>query len=243
MYMTSLYKKQAQTFKNVLKIEKIISIRFSDIKNKNFKKYQDTACTALARSFGKNICTFIDRQSGQLCAGGNYFLNVTKTPTEEVCEVYVKEERVFANNQACSAFIKDLPKYPRLATRRYILISPLSKEISKPDVIMMLVNPAQAGRILGLSVNKKMSYPLVIPALSTCASIYAPIDSNKIHLNFIDYFDRYYQGKQGKKLFWKESELIISMPYKIFQEIVETFPRSAHGSFRPKLKPQKVEAL
>ncbi len=239
--MISIYKRQFRIIKKYLGIKKIISIRFSNTKTLNFKKYKDTVCTALARSFKNNISTYIDRQKGQLCPGGNYFLNITHLSKKEICNVYIKDEKVFKNNTVCSLFLKKLPKYPSLAQKRYILFTPLSEEIRKPDVIIFLTTPAQAGRILGVSVYKKLSQPLIMPALSTCASIYAPIESNRIHLNFIDYYDRYYQGKQNGQLLWKDEELIVSMPYGIFKEIIKCIPLSAHGNYRPKIKPQKVE--
>lgn len=241
--MSSIYKKQFKIIKKHLGIDNIISIRFSNAKTANFKKYKDTACTALARSFKKNIPTYIDRKNGQLCPGGNYFLNITHPSKKEVCDVYVKDEKVFYNNTVCNAFIKDSPKYPALAKKRYILFTPLVNELNKPDVIMFLATPAQTGRILGLNAREKMSYPLIMPALSTCASIYAPIESNKIHLNFIDYYDRYYQGKQKGRLLWKESDLIISMTFSVFQEIIKSIPLSAHGSYKPKIQPQKIDLL
>lgn len=241
--MNSTYKKQFKAIKKHLSIEKIISIRFSNTKTANFIKYQDTACTALARTFRSNTPTYLDRKNGQLCPGGNYFLNITHPSKKEIYDVYVKKEKVFQNNAVVGAFIKNLPKYPALARKRYILLTPLSKEKNKPDLIILLANPAQAGRILGLSVYKKMLYPLIMPALSTCASLYAPIESNKIHINFIDYYDRYYQGKQKGRLFWQDSDLIISLPFSIFKEIIKCIPLSAHGSYKPKIKPQKVARL
>lgn len=241
--MTLIYKRQFETIKKYLKIDKIISIRFSNSKTASFNKFKDTACTALARSFENNTFAYIDRKNGQMCPVGNYFLNITHPLIKEVYDVYVKDEKVFKNNSVCSAFIKNLPKYPTLAKKRYFLFTPLVKENKKPDIIMLLANPAQTSRILGLSVYKKMSYPSVIPALPTCASIYASIESNKIHLNFIDYYDRYYQGKQKGRLFWKDSNLIISMPFGIFEEILKCIPLSAHGSYKAKIKPQKVDSI
>lgn len=229
--------------KDNLNIKSIISVRFSDIKSEKFEKYNDTVCTSLARCFKKNICTYIDRKKGQLCPGGDYFLHITHTPKDEVCNVYVTDEKVFKNNSVCNTFIKSLPKYPTVARKRYILFTPLKKETDKPDVIMLLVNPAQASRILGLNVYKKMSLPLVVPALSTCASIYAPIESNTIHLNFIDYYDRYFQGVENKKLLWKNHHMIISMPFNIFEEMLSFIPLSAHGNFKPKIKPQKFDCI
>lgn len=241
--MTSIYKKQSETIKKYLKIEKIISIRFSDTKAANFDKFNDTVCTAMARSFENSTLVFIDRKNGQLCPGGDYFLDITHPPIKEICDVYVKDEGVFRNNSVCSVFLKNLPRYPTAAKKRYILFTPLVKENKRPDTIMLLANPAQAGRILGLSVYKKMSYPSIIPASPTCASIYAPVESNKIHLNFIDYYDRYYQGKQKGRSLWKDSDLIISMPFSIFKEIIKSIPLSAHGSFKPKIKPQKFDPI
>lgn len=238
-----MYKKQFKIIQKNLGINKIISIRFSNTITTDFIKYQDTACTALARSLNKDVLTYIDRKKGQLCSGGNYFLGITHPPKQEIYEVYVKQEKVFKNNMFCNNFINKIPKYPNLAKKRYILLTPLIKETKEPKVIMLLVNPAQTSRILGLSAYQSPTPLLIIPALSTCASIYAPLADQKIHLNFIDYYDRYYQGKQKGRLFWKESNLIISLPFNIFKKIISNLPHSAHGNFKPKLKPQKVDYL
>lgn len=237
------YKKQFNLIKSNLRIEKIISIRFSNTKSIQYTKYNDTVCTALARCFKNNILTYIDRKTGQLCPGGDYFLKIKNISSKVVNNVYVKDEKIFQNSAVCNKFIKKLPSYPDAEKTRYILFTPLTKEKNKPDVIMMLTNPAQAGRILGLSVYKKILQPLILPALSTCASIYAPIESGRIHLNFIDYYDRYYQGRQKGISLWKDSGLIISMPFGIFEEIIKHIPLSAHGNFKPKIKPQKFDPI
>lgn len=241
--MKTHYRKQKEIMKKCLQIEKIISIRFSHTKTLQYKKYNDTACTALARSFENKKSTYIDRKYGQLCSGGNYFLKIIPTPKEEVCNVYVKDEKVFRDNTTCENFIKKIPKYPSLADKRYILISPLSYETKKPDVIMFLATPAQASRILGLSVYKEMSCPVIVPALSTCASIYAPLAAHAVHINFIDYYDRYYQGMQRGRSVWKDSELIMAMPYDIFDKIIQYIPLSAHGSYKPKIQPKSFDRL
>lgn len=241
--MTSTYKKQFETIRKYLKIGKIISVRFSNIKTTNFDKFKDTACTAIARSFKDNTFTYIDRKAGQSCPGGNYFLSITHPSIKEVYGVYVKDEKVFKNNSVCDGFLKNLPRYPNIAKTRYILFTPLIKEKIKPNVIIMLVNSAQAGRILGLSVYKKFLPPLVLPALSTCAAIYAPVESSRVHLNFIDYYDRYCQGRQKGTSLWKDSDLIISMPFDIFEKIIKYIPLSAHGNFKSKIRPQKFDPI
>lgn len=237
MHLTQ--KAQFKKIKKCLGIKKIVSIRFSDSKGNKYKKYKDTACTALARSFKKEVSTYVDRKLGQLCPGGDYFLKITRPTKREVCKVYVSDEGVFKKYSICSAFLKTLPKYPLVAQKRYILFTPLAEETQKPDVISLLATPAQVGRILGLSAYKKISFPLVIPAGPTFASIYAPILTKKIHINFIDYFDRYYQGK----LFWNDSDLIVSLSFGIFKQILATIPLSAHGIRKPRITPQQVDPL
>lgn len=241
--MGSIFQKQFKIIRKNLGIKNIISIRFSNVKTVNFKRYRDTACTALVRSLRSNVSTYIDREVGQLCPGGDYFLNITYPAKKEIRDVYVKNEKVFQKNTTCDAFIKNLPKYPKVAKKKYILFTPLNQEKNIPDVILFLANPAQTSRVLGLSAYKKITQPLIVPALSTCASIYACVQSNKIHLNFIDYFDRYIQGKQRGRLLFEDSRLIISMPFRIFQEMINCIPVSAHGNYKPKLKPQKVDSL
>lgn len=241
--MKNYYHQQFKIIKKVLGIKDIISIRFYDKKSSLFKKYNDTICTALARCFIEKKSTFIDRQVGQLCAGGNYFFNIKKNPDQEVCKIYVEEEKVFKNEKVCSLFLKNKPPYPKSAQKRYILLTPIKEEKFQSDVVLMLASPAQVGRIIGLSVFEKFYEPEIVPALSTCASIYAPLGSNKIHLNFIDYYDRYYQGKQAGKLLWSDNQMIVSMSSKVFDEIIKNIPKSAHGSFKAGVRPHKVDKI
>ncbi len=236
------YISQYNLLKKTLKITKTVSVRFSSTKPAYYQQYQDTACTALARCLIKKKNVFIDRQHGQLCPGGNYFLGIKKYPKNKICDIYVKAERVFKNNKACLSFLKKIPAYPGRKAK-YILLSPLETEPEKPDLIIIQANPAQAARILGLAVYKKINYPAIIPAAPACLSLYAPLASGRIHLNLIDYYDRYYQGKQNDKLIWNDKDMLISLPFTVFTDILSALPLSGQGSFRPRLKPQKTAKI
>lgn len=237
------YNKQSELIKKILGIDKILSVRFSNFKNKNYQRFEDTVCTAMIRSLKNNQSVYLDRKLGQLCPGGNYFLNIKKLSKQKVCNVYVDDEQVFANNKVCAVFLKNLPKYPPHAKKHYILFAPMAKEKHRPDTVIILANPAQVSRLLGLSFFKQKPTIDLVPAGPTCLSLYVPLISKQIHLNFIDYYDRYYQGKQGKKLMFKDEEMIISMPYKNFVEILKIIHLSPNGLFKPRLKPQKVTPL
>jgi len=238
-----MFKKEFQILRQYLGINEGVSIRFSDTKPKRYKKFQDTACTAIVRCIKKKALTYIDRKTGQLCPGGNYFLKITHPPNKEVLDTYVKNERMFKNNKVCADFLKKLPAYPEKAKKRYILISPLTKEEARPDLVLLFATPAQASRILGLYIYKRTSRITVIPGQPTCAALYAPLTSKKIHLNLIDYYDRYYQGKQNEKSLWKDSQMLISIPFRLFEEIIATIPISAHGGFKPNITPQKIDPI
>ena len=236
------YISQFNLIKKILGIDHVVSIRFSNGKSEFYKQYQDTVCTALVRALKTKKQVLIDLKYDQLCSGGNYFLNTTKYSKKEICHTYVKDEKIFNNNVICLSFLKKISKYPE-QKKKYILFSPLEKEIKKPDIVILLVNPAQVGRILGLSVFNKMDYPIVIPAAPTCFSLYAPLISNQLHLNFIDYYDRYYQGKQNGKLIWDDGEMLISLTFSRFSNIIKSIPLSAHGLYKTTLKPQVVSKI
>lgn len=236
------YISQFNLIKKILGINGVASIRFSDRKLDYYRQYKDTVCTALARVLKTKTQVFIDRKYGQLCPGGNYFLNITKYSEKEICDTYVKDEKIFNNNTACFSFLKKMSKCPE-QKKRYILFSPLEKEVKKPDIIILLLNPSQAGRILGLSVFKKMGCPNVIPASPTCFSIYAPLISNQMHLNFIDYYDRYYQGKQNGKSIWDDGEMLVSLTFSMFSNIIKSIHLSPHGLHKTNLKPQSVSEI
>jgi uncharacterized protein (DUF169 family) len=237
------YQTQFKKIKQILNTKSIVSIRFSNKKSNRYKIFQDTACTALARSLKDKRLVYLDRKQGQLCAGGNYFLDFKKCSDKEVCDVYIKKEKVFSNQVVCKDFLQQVKKYKNNIKSKYILLSPLDKEVNKPDVVALLVNPAQASRIIGLSIFNKLQEPIVSPAGPLCLDIQAPFYSNRLHLNFIDYFDRYYQGKQGGRLIWEDGEMMIFCNYRIFCELLNNLDNSPHGGYKIKLKACKTSPI
>ncbi|MCX6790640.1 MAG: DUF169 domain-containing protein [Candidatus Gribaldobacteria bacterium] len=231
-------------FKKALGLEnEIISVSFVKKLPILHRHYRDTACTALARALLKREKVFFGNQAfGQLCSGAKYFFKTESISDDKACSVYVKDEQVFAKQKVCQDFLKSLPKFPADLQNRFITIEPLLAK-SKPSVVVMLVNPAQASRILGL-LNYRVYRPIVIlPNQPSCIAIFAPLATGQPHCNFIDYYDRYYQGKiKGQKI-WPEEKMLISLTAKDFREVLNNLAKSPHGTFRPTLKPQKVDPI
>lgn len=235
--------KNLKQFKDALRIKnEIIGVKFVKKSSFNSKHYRDTACTALARAIiNKTEVIFDAKHLPQLCPGANYFFKFSKIKNSEVHDVYVKDERVFANKKTCALFLRKLPKFPDSLRGKSISIKPLAND--KVDVVILMVTPAQCGRILGLLNSRSYKTVEVLPNQPTCLSLFAPLVTKKPHCNFIDYYDRYYQGVIHGKKIWAEDKMIISLLFSDFKEILNNLEKSPQGSFRPDLKPQKVDTF
>ncbi|MFH0780182.1 MAG: DUF169 domain-containing protein, partial [Parcubacteria group bacterium] len=131
--------------------------------------------------------------------------------------------------------------FPKYLRNKFILIKPFEAK-DFPQIIMLLVNPAQAGRIIGLINYKQYKEIKMFPNQSTCLSFFAPIVYNSPHINFIDYYDRYYQGKLDQKYIWPENNMIISLNLNQFKEIMNNLDKSPQGIFkRFIIKVQKID--
>lgn len=236
---------EAQRFIDALKIEHpILGISFLEICPENVEYYKDTACTALARSFwGERSLVLNSKEHPQLCPGAKYFLKLdTGITDQDTIRNYVDDERVFENDLICEKFLSDLPRFPDDLVGKYIAIKPLDVE-DIPRVIIMLVSPAQAGRIIGLINHSNFQEIRIIPSQSTCVALFAPLVTNLPHINFLDYYDRYYQGVVGRKFIWPEGKMILSMTLLHFEKAIASLDKSAHGIFKPSLNPQEVDEI
>lgn len=224
----NMIKDKVQQLNKELNIEdEIIGVRFSNQLLKNSSK--DTACTALARAIINRTRVVF---STQLCEGGNFFLNLTDITKEQTCDVYVNKEQVFKNKQICCSFLNKLPKFKF----KSVIIEPV-KENSQ--VVILLLNPAQIGRIIGLLNYSQYQTIEILPNQPTCICLFTPLITKKPHINFMDYYDRYYQGKG----LWNDNKMILSLRMKDFNKILKNLDSSAQGSFKPDLSPKEIDPI
>ncbi len=226
--------KNFSEFKKVLKIEKILGIYFSDKLPKKFRYYKNAAaCVLLSYAFNsREAIVFDSKKYHQTCSGADFFLKFKKFSKKEISDIYTKKEHVFKNNLACKKFLKLLPELSKEIKVKSIILNQINNINEKPGIVMLLVIPAQAGRILGLLNFSSYKEVEIFPSQPTCISLFAPITNSKPHINFIDYYDRYYQGKQSDRYLWSENEMIISLSFDDFKKILENVHKSPHGSFK-----------
>ncbi|MFH1890267.1 MAG: DUF169 domain-containing protein [Candidatus Kuenenbacteria bacterium] len=220
-------------FKKALHIQDtILGIHFSDTLPNKFQHRKDTACTAIARAFlNKETLVFDAKYYPQLCPGANFFLKLSKVDQKKIEDVYIKDEHIFKNKTICNKFLKSLPKFPNYFKNKFIIIKPL-KIKDKPQIIILLVNPAQASRIIGLLNYGQYKKIKIFPNQSACLSLFTPIITKLPHINFIDYYDRYYQGKINNKNIWAEDKMIISLRIEEFINILNNLDKSPQGTFK-----------
>lgn len=237
-----IMKNKLEKFKKILKIKnQIVGIYYTETKPRDAVYYRDTACTALARALiKKEVIFFSNRVHRQLCSGADYFLKLADVKTKEAIRVYVGDEQIFRNKIICRKFLKILPKFPTDLKNRFIVIRPL-REGDKPDIVILLLNPAQAGRIIGLFGYDGAEPAKVFPNQPACLAFFTPLATNVPHINFIDYYDRYYQGRVKNKFIWPEDKALVSLTFNHFRQILRNLDKSPQGSFKPRIKPQKVE--
>lgn len=237
-------KNDIEKFSQALKItQTIVGVNFLAHAPKNNQAKKDTACTALARVFIKREDVYFNATTQpQLCSGANYFLKLGTVSDREAIGNYVADEQVFANEAVCKTYLKSLPKFPQDLQQKTIAIKSLEAK-DKPAVVIMLLNPAQVGRVLGLLNYSEYRKIEISPNQSTCISLFSPLATGQPHLNFIDYYDRYYQGRAGQKYLWPEGMMLLSVTGGQFEKIVANLDKSAQGSFVPKIKPQKIDKI
>ena len=240
-----MQKKKLEKFKKSLKLrETILGVFFVDkLPRDGVSYHKDTACTAMIRAFfKKESVVFNGTNKKQLCEGADFFFNFSKISSKKICSVYVKEEGIFENDKVCKKFLKLLPKLPNQKKYKDIIIKPLLA-IDKPEIVILLVNPEQAGRILGLLNHSDFNEVRVLPNQPTCISIFVPLVNNQPHINFIDYFDRCYQGVIGGKKYFRKENLILSFRGTQFETILSNLDKSSQGTQIPPTKPKRVDRI
>jgi uncharacterized protein (DUF169 family) len=146
---------------------------------------------------------------------------------EEFTDIYVKKEQVFPDRRTMERFLHIVLRNPRSFER----IECTPGVHGDADVIVLFVHPAQASRLLGLSAYLGKFSVDIIPAAPTCAALFRPlIAPDRLHVNFVDYFDREYQASG----LYTHDELLLSMTPKFYKQLEEAFEHSAHGKHVPK---------
>jgi len=202
-----------------------VSVLFSDQLYSSSPVTSGEVSNAIACVAKENTAITIDCCKKRFSAG-SYFACGHDIPLEAVSDVYCNREQIFPNAGFLETFLATVGRNPTKS--RYIHLLP--NESPDANVVVLLVNTSQASRVLGLSAYTGQLSVDLICAAPTCASLFRPLlQPDRIHVNFVDYFDRDYQARG----LFDESELLLSMRSDMYQRLLAASPHSAHGAFIP----------
>ncbi len=216
--------KQAATIVETLKLETMpVGIKFS--RNPKLKENQPKTkiCEAIALTMQQNLMITISKENCT-CSGGRHFMGFEILPVENLAPALAhKNHKVYKSKETAVASVK---KQPQPAHRGdFVILGPLDKFETNPDVVLFRANPEQADRLLGLVSYKGAEPFMYYPASSICSIIANALAKGKPDLNLISAFER----QRGK---WSENELMVALPFKNFVTAIESIPYSGFGRLR-----------
>ena len=233
-----IWREYAKQLKEVLALEgSPIAVAFSDAPASNGKASKIIPCNAFYMAARKGV-TFNISAETCTCPGGMTSLGLAAPSPEraKLVKKFLIEGEKFSSCNASFFRSRALSQaQPPLGISKYVIIGPLEEFEMKPDLVLLLCNPAQASRLVTLS-----TYETGIPLQaqlngSSCSgSITYPLSTGRINVSFLDTSSRHLV--KG----FKDSDLIFSAPYFLVRSIVESIPLCTAGTAQPGMAMNEV---
>jgi len=180
-------------------------------------------CAILDAAKGKTIEI---SKANNLCLGASIHLGFHKLKSDKIRaalnKFVVEGEKLFCSQQVLDNLELQLPVPPDNSKKCFIL-SPLEKVSADPQLLIFVVNPEAACRLLTLSIFDDGFMPEIKIGGPTCRlSIIYPLVSGKINISFYDYTSRKL-SKIGK------DKLLVSIPFARLPRIMENIDKCCAG--------------
>jgi len=214
------FEKQVEEIVQALELQRMpTGARFSESPDRKGVDRKQRICEALNVVRQENVVVNLSKENCT-CRGGCHVAGWQTLPPEELPAIYLAA-KAYESKEAAEASVS---KQPQPTYRgKFLILGPLDKFETDPDVVLFFVNPAQADRILGLASYKEAEPYMHYPVTSMCSTITYALAKGKPDVNFISIFER----RRGK---WSPNELILTLPFKDFLVAVESIPHSGYGS-------------
>ena len=120
--------------------------------------------------------------------------------------------------------LASVKKQPQPMKRgNYLVLSPLEKVNTDPDMVLLFTNAEQSDRILGL-VSFKGAEPFTYyPVSNACSAITNTLAKGRPEISFL-------AGHSRQASEWSPNELIIGLPFSDFEAAVRNIPNSGFGT-------------
>jgi uncharacterized protein (DUF169 family) len=153
------------------------------------------------------------------CRGGSHIAGWQTLSVEELSALFL-EANVYESKEVAETSVgKQLKPVYR---GRFLVLGPLDRFETDPDMVLFFANPAQAERILGLACFKGAEPFMHYPACSVCSTINNTLEKGKPDVNLISMFER-------TRHKWSPDELTVTLPFRNFIVAVRSLDRSGYG--------------
>lgn len=195
-----------------------IGVRFSETPDKQGVEKQLRICEALDVVNRENLVINLSKENCT-CRGGSYIAGWQNLTLREFAAILLEAD-IYASEKVAEASVRKQPK-PEYRGR-FLVLGPLNKLETDPDLVLFFVNPAQADRILGLACYEGAEPFMFYPASTVCSTISNTLAKGKPDVNLISTFER-------TRHRWPSNKLIVTLPFRDFMTAVRSVDYSGYG--------------
>ena len=169
------------------------------------------------------------------CFGASWHLGFHKIKDEKILgmikKFVVEGEKLFSSYEALERLISQMEDVSDNSTN-YFLLAPLEKIEIQPQLVIFIVNPETACRLLTLVTFLDGKMPQIKIGGPTCRlSVIYPLVKNEVNLSFYDYTSR-------KMCNVDKDKLLVSIPYDKIPKIIESIDRCSAGKAKIEFPPE-----
>ncbi|MDH5267015.1 MAG: DUF169 domain-containing protein [Candidatus Bathyarchaeota archaeon] len=199
-----------------------IGVRFSESPDKRGVERRLRICEALDVARRENAVINLSKENCT-CRGGSHIVGWQVLSLEEFTALFLAANVYASKKVAQDSVGKQLKPVYR---GRFLILGPLGKFETDPDVVLFFINPAQADRLLGLACFEGAEPFMHYPASTVCSTISNTLAKGKPDVNLISIFER-------TRHKWSPDKLIVTLPFKDFMTAARNIDHSGYGKKAP----------
>lgn len=223
------YAEQSSNLKQTLGLEwSPVAVTFSDTPDERGEARKIRICEGFNVVRRENVIINFSKENC-VCPGGKHYTGLEILKPEAIAGVWTKVHKAY---ESMDIGLKSIGKQPQPLKRgNYLVLSPLEKVNSDPDIVLLFANAEQSDRILGL-VSFKGAEPFTYyPVSNACSVITNTLAKGRPELCFL-------AGHSRLMSKWSSNELIIGLPFRDFETAVKNIPNSGFGTAQLPLPPK-----
>jgi len=217
------FEEQIKKIVQILELQGMpIGVSFSERPDTRGVERRLRICEALDVVTRENVIINLSKENC-VCRGGSHIAGWQALSLEEFADLFLAANVYESKKVAEASVDKQLQPVYR---GRFLILGPLDKFETDPDMVLFFVNPAQADRILGLACFEGAEPFMHYPASTVCSTINNTLAKGKPDVNLISIFER-------TRHKWSPDTLIVTLPFKDFMTAVRSVDYSSYGKKVP----------